>query len=73
MNFGQWWKAALNLPTNDIVYAAVLAACAIIGAAIALYVVIPLATERWKERHAKRLRRHARSKRYVSGTLTGHR
>jgi uncharacterized membrane protein YccC len=72
MNFGQWWKAALNLPTGDIVYAAVIAACAIIGAAIALYVVIPLVAERWKERHAKRLRRHVRSKRYVSGTLTGH-
>ena len=68
MNFSQWWKAALGLPTDHLVCAGLLAACAIVGAAIALYVVIPLLTERWKVRHAKRSRRKARSARYVSGT-----
>ncbi|MDB5927018.1 MAG: hypothetical protein JWN13_5954 [Betaproteobacteria bacterium] len=68
MNFSQWWKVTSGLPVTDLVWAAVLAACAIVGASIALFVVIPLLAERWKERRIKRVRRNARRQRYVSRT-----
>jgi hypothetical protein len=71
MNFTQWWKVASSLPTIDLIEAGILAACGIVGAAIALYVVIPLVAERWKERHAKRVRRKARNTRYVTATTIG--
>jgi hypothetical protein len=72
MNFTQWWKVASSLPTADLIEAAVLAACGIIGACVALYIVVPLAFAYWKERHAKRLRRMARSN-HRSITATSHR
>jgi hypothetical protein len=60
MNFSQWWKVVSSLPTADLIAAAVSAACGIIGAGIALYIVFPVAVAHWKERRAKRLRRKAR-------------
>ncbi|MEA3156891.1 MAG: hypothetical protein QOK44_4480, partial [Betaproteobacteria bacterium] len=38
MNFGQLWKSAGSLSGSDFIFAAALAACAIIGLCVLLYV-----------------------------------
>jgi hypothetical protein len=66
MNFSAWWSLVESISAADLIYPALFLALAFVGACTALYSVIPLIAEYWKETHVRRVRQKARRLRYES-------
>ena len=64
MNFGQLWKSAGSLSGSDFIFAAILAACALIGLCVLLYVGFFAVRDHFRRKRDRRLRRQARMERH---------
>jgi hypothetical protein len=66
MHFNAWWTLIDGIPGADLIFPALFLALAFGGACTALYTVIPIVTEYWRETHIRRMRQKARRLRYES-------